>query len=252
MPLGRPRALDDAKRREVCALLTAGFEFQEAARYIGCARQTLRREMRRNPEFRRAVQDALLGSRLAPEKMLRQAAGRNWRAAAWLLERTEPHVYGRGAPPACTPDDLDAACRWIIDVALHEVRPEQRDEAFDRLVAVLDDVKAQIDRRTTSKQPLRTPATGFFDLAEMMRQANPSPASERLLFPGDQNAAVKKPSSNGPSGPRGQSANAASDSAARGQKSGLKSPQTCSPRDPKLDPPPPKKPPRRSGRRHAS
>jgi len=211
MSLGRPRALDDAKRREVCALFTAGFEFHEAARYVGCTPQTIRREIRRNPEFRRSVHDALFAARLAPEKLLRQAAGRNWRAAAWLLERTEPHVYGRSVPPTCTPDDLDAACRWVIDVALHEVGFEQREAVFDRLVAVFRDVKAQIAQRTNPKKPIRTPPTDFYDLVELIRQVNQPTVGDGFLSSGDQKSAVKNHSTSVPPRPRGTTANAAFD-----------------------------------------
>ena len=34
---GRPRALDEVKRREVCALISAGCGVEGAARFVGCA-----------------------------------------------------------------------------------------------------------------------------------------------------------------------------------------------------------------------
>ena len=83
--VGRPRALDEIKRREVCALVAAGCGIEFASRYIGCSARTIRREALRNEDFHeqfaprrtlRAAQSpqslakclhhALAGSRLAP------------------------------------------------------------------------------------------------------------------------------------------------------------------------------------------
>jgi hypothetical protein len=184
MSLGRPPALDDPKRREICALLNAGLEFTEAARYVGCTPRTIRNEIRRNPDFRREVHDALLAARLAPEKLLRQAAGRNWRAAAWLLERTDPQAYARRSPAACTPEDLDATCRWLIDAALHIVDATRRNEAFGRLATIVHQAKNMLARRTNPRQPLRTPPTVFYDLAAAMSAAKESPFDDGLFSAG--------------------------------------------------------------------
>jgi hypothetical protein len=44
---GRPRALDHVKQREVIASVNAAFSIDRAARYVGCAPSTIRRECRR-------------------------------------------------------------------------------------------------------------------------------------------------------------------------------------------------------------
>src|SRR4051812_33883442 len=49
--MGRPCALNDAQRREVCALIATGCGFRTAADYVGCSPSTIRREALRNPEF---------------------------------------------------------------------------------------------------------------------------------------------------------------------------------------------------------
>ena len=41
---GRPRFLDDEKRRQVCALISAGCNVHIAAHYVGCNSITIRRE----------------------------------------------------------------------------------------------------------------------------------------------------------------------------------------------------------------
>ena len=44
---GRPRALDDAKRREISHLVAGGCGLREAARYVHCDITTIRREAKR-------------------------------------------------------------------------------------------------------------------------------------------------------------------------------------------------------------
>jgi hypothetical protein len=170
MSLGRPRLLDDVKRGEICALLNAGLEFHEAARYVGCTPRTIRREIQRNILFRRSVQNARRSARRRPEQILRQAAGRNWRAAAWLLERTNPHGYARRTGPGCSPEDLNAVCRWLIDVAMHEAPPGRRAAMYHRLDAVVRDAQALLLTRSNVRKPLPIPATTFYDLEHALQE----------------------------------------------------------------------------------
>ena len=56
---GRPRKVDDAKRRKVYALVAVGCDLRQAARYAGCSYPTIRRETLRHPEFRERLRQAL-------------------------------------------------------------------------------------------------------------------------------------------------------------------------------------------------
>jgi IS30 family transposase len=91
----RPRALDDAKRREVCALVSAGCGIAHAARYVGTSAITVRREAMRNSDFYKQLRDAELSAQIVPLQALKKAAQTHWRAAAWYLERTHPDEFGR-------------------------------------------------------------------------------------------------------------------------------------------------------------
>jgi hypothetical protein len=140
MPLGRPLALDNVKRGEVVALLNAGLTRREAARYVGCAVRTIVREERRCEQFRRAVRDAELTARFDPETLMRRAAVSNWRAAAWLLERTNPRKFARRPPDACRPADVERACERVIEAGLAAVDdPRARRRAFVRMNAAAED-----------------------------------------------------------------------------------------------------------------
>ena len=92
---GRNHVLDDAKCREICALVSVGCTLQSAAKHVGCSRATVHREACRNPEFAEQLRCAERDSHLRPVKTLSQAVCDNWRAAAWLLERTCPEEYAR-------------------------------------------------------------------------------------------------------------------------------------------------------------
>jgi hypothetical protein len=48
---GRPTLLGEARRREICALVSTGIRRISAARYVGCSRSTLRRTCDRDPQF---------------------------------------------------------------------------------------------------------------------------------------------------------------------------------------------------------
>jgi hypothetical protein len=234
MPPGRPRILDDAKRREICALLSAGLEFHETARYVGCTPRTIRREISRNAVFRREVHDALLVARVAPEKLLRQAAGRNWRAAAWLLERTDPVAYSRRAPAGCSLEDLDAILRWLIEIALTAVEEDlaRRDDLFDRMWAAAEDVKNQVVRRTNPRKPISTPPTFLCDISIALKQANFPPAVRKNSSAGGESGSDKN-SAPFVSTREGQMSDMAERSLREnGQNSSIVSAETFSPRTP--------------------
>jgi IS30 family transposase len=62
--------LDEAKQREVCALISAGCSIQAAASYVGCAPNTIRREIDRNSKFGQRYREARLQAQLSPLQAL--------------------------------------------------------------------------------------------------------------------------------------------------------------------------------------
>jgi hypothetical protein len=95
---GRPRVLDDAKRREVCAFIAGGCDLRDAARYVNCSVNTIRREADRNPEFAEQLRDSEAHVRLSPLRAMQRAMATHWRAAAWFLERTYPERFAKRTP----------------------------------------------------------------------------------------------------------------------------------------------------------
>jgi IS30 family transposase len=121
---GRPRALDDVKRREVCALVAAGCTLAGAGRYVNCSAKTIRREAERNTDFGEQLRRSQLAARLEPLRALRAKANTHWRAAAWLLERVDPEQFARYDAKLLTPEevgDLLDNIRDTLRLALNEI-----------------------------------------------------------------------------------------------------------------------------------
>lgn len=166
---GRPRALDDVKRREVCALISAGCTFEAAARFIGCNAVTIRREAARNREFRNDLRKAELTAQALPLQAMRKAASSNWRAAAWLLERTQPQAFGLRRPWHCSAEDVEQATEIIYDVVQEEVT--NRDDLrriWERIDALCDHLKSL----SKAAQPPRHDAHTRRERAKLLRQAS--------------------------------------------------------------------------------
>lgn len=136
---GRPRILDEAKQREVCALLSAGASRAQAARYVGCAEMTLRREASRSKDFADRMRRAQATASLAPLQAMRNAAANHWRAAAWMLERADPESFGRKHPRHLGAKELRALRHDLIAIFNEEIEhPSLRERIAKRVKAAID------------------------------------------------------------------------------------------------------------------
>jgi len=101
---GRKPVLDDAKRREICAILAIGGTRRMAAHYVGCSVDTVGRTALRDPAFADQIRKAEVGSEILFLRNLRDACqdAKQWRAATWALERFFPDRYGRRTPRTIT------------------------------------------------------------------------------------------------------------------------------------------------------
>ncbi len=149
---GRPRLLDETKRREISALVSAGYGIAGAARYLGCSARTIRRESKRNEEFREQLQKAELAAELEPLRAIRSAAGKNWRAAAWLLERSDPDKYARRSAKSYTEADMAYLAEQMALALAEEVKDPA---AYARLLARLKAIDFSARREERAAKPVR-------------------------------------------------------------------------------------------------
>jgi hypothetical protein len=121
----RPRILDDHKKQQLTSLLMNGFTLAAAARVVGCSPLTIWREARRNPQFDETIRQAQFARDLNPVRTLQDAAANDWRAAAWLLERTQPEHYARRAANSFSPQDVAALLDRVCEAIGEETQDEQ-------------------------------------------------------------------------------------------------------------------------------
>ncbi len=135
--IGRPRILNDFKRGQIAAIVGAGCGLAAAARYVGCSVDTIRREAIRNDHFRQELRASEVRGQLEPLQAMRRAASTHWRAAAWLLERTNPQQFDRRRTAASKPQELHQVIEAVIESAVEDIADDElRDRICRRLLAV--------------------------------------------------------------------------------------------------------------------
>ena len=202
MAAGRQRVLDDAKQREVCALVSAGCSLAAAARYVDCAPRTIRREARRNAAFAERFRKARVTAQLSPLQAMNRAAATHWRAAAWMLERSDPDNFAPRVTPAFRPKQAQALVRDVLAVIDAEFDNEfQRKRVHDQIHLMMRyAIHGVMDTERTGRQ-LRE-AMKFFEA----RERESDLAEERSLRrphtggPGDKHAPPQSTTNGHPTG----------------------------------------------------
>jgi hypothetical protein len=144
---GRPRVLDDAKRREICALIAGGCGLREAASYVDCSITTIRREAERNPDFEQQLRHSEKHAQLNPLRAMQRAILTHWRAAAWFLERAYPDRFARHEPSAFGIREARTLMNELIDTVDIQILDKFRagrlkksiHQSFDRYIRTVND-----------------------------------------------------------------------------------------------------------------
>jgi hypothetical protein len=137
-PAGRPREFDQLLQSEFLDHIGQGATVAQAAHIVGTSLRTVQREAKLNDDFHQDLKLALEIAPVNPERLMGQAARAHWRAAAWMLERSEPERYGKRPPHSCSVENLQGIMTQLIELALETTPAEQREAAYGRMRSVAD------------------------------------------------------------------------------------------------------------------
>jgi hypothetical protein len=135
---GRPREFTYERRRELLEHVSQGATVEEAAQIVGLSLRTVQREAKHNEHFDHDLQLALHAAPVDPHQLVLRAARTHWRAAAWLLERTDPDRFAKRPPNSCSYGTLQDISDWLIETALEATPPEHREGVYRRMRGVAD------------------------------------------------------------------------------------------------------------------
>ena len=179
---GRRRTLDRQKKQLVVNAVSRGATMTEAAIAVGVSLRTVQREAREDSHFDQALCIAHT-DKAHPLDLMESAARTHWRAAAWLLERTNPEQYGRRSALSCSPFQFEEALKVVVEAALRLAPPENRSKVYACLTETSETVfKAVFPTCGPGSRRLveRLPDTPLGDHERMRR--NTEPQFQRVIF----------------------------------------------------------------------
>ncbi len=131
--------LDATKRQRIIALVANGSSRRKAAKFVGCSPSTITRTAARDPQFAEDLARAEENIEIHMLRALKSAAttDRYWRAAAWLLERTNPEDFGARRPDLYTAAQVLELFAKLLASLHDELAEDRRAEALASLSALL-------------------------------------------------------------------------------------------------------------------
>jgi len=133
--MARSSKLTPEVQQRICDALGVGATYELAASYGGVAYETFRQWRETKPAFSGALKDAEGRAAVALLAKIQKAAGEGtWQAAAWILERRYPQLYGR------TVQTVEATVTATVDAtvtARAALREHLSDADVDRLTRAL-------------------------------------------------------------------------------------------------------------------
>ena len=120
-PSGRPRSvMTPEKEIEILTSVKLGLRPATAARIAGLAASTFQSHMQRNEEFRARVEAAEATSDRNALAAIVEKFRKDWKAAAWFLERRFPGEYAKREVVIDEAPDKARAMREFFQKALRE------------------------------------------------------------------------------------------------------------------------------------
>jgi hypothetical protein len=131
----QPKRLTKSQTTKITSMLGIGGTRSMAADYARCHQATIRAWMRRDPEFANQVIQAELRSERSFLNVIHEAGKdpKQWRAAAWALERLYPERYARRASNTMTDEQVQQLIAEIAEAICNELPKKYRQRVFCRL-----------------------------------------------------------------------------------------------------------------------
>ncbi len=150
---GRPRSFEDKRfRKAFLTALQAGLSRKEACKCFGVGLKTLGRECQSDPQFGADVRYARkLGKVTALSKIIRS---KDWRAAAWYLERVHYEEFAKKQPDVVTKDQLNSTIAAVVALLFSGNVPRSEHEALAKIQGTLT-----LEPPTLEPPPSPDPAT---------------------------------------------------------------------------------------------
>jgi len=128
---GRPSKDTPARRAAILMALGKGVSRHGAAAIAGIHRDTLAEWEKKDPAFSDAVTRAMDISESVYVELIEEAAKKDWRAAAWMLERRHREDYGKRSRA-----DVQVDVRRMVEDTAAEagISPDELMAETDRLV----------------------------------------------------------------------------------------------------------------------
>ena len=177
--------LDETQKREILAMVAIGGNLAMAAQYIGVHVASVRAEQRHDPGFAERLQKSELRSEVSFLKAIQAAAGdpKQWRAAAWALERLYPERYGRRAPKTIPLERMQELMSQTIDIIAAEVPVKRHREQLQRrlreFVKQIPSCETRKRSKTTSPHAQRRRSRRNPTAARLPARDRPSAGSNR-------------------------------------------------------------------------
>ena len=114
-------------------LIAQGVALETAALQAGATLKDVLHLVKTDDRFDRQLQLCQLAAPAEPLKLMENHARLHWRAAAWLLERTDPEHYGKRPPSACTPEAFQQSLDALLAIAIEGVPSDGRVTLQERL-----------------------------------------------------------------------------------------------------------------------
>lgn len=181
---GRPQQFTPQQQQKFLDHIAQGASTEDAARIVGVSLRTVQRQARYNEFFQRNLQLARTSPPSSPQTLIQHAARTHWRAAAWLLERTDPDNYSKRPANSCSPAKLVDVMAFLIETALEATPEESRADVYRRMRDVSDQLfelimPDQRDRSTYITEALATRPMPLSDREYLAQVRDPIHRSSR-------------------------------------------------------------------------